>query len=512
MLAAVLLFVLLAFWLLLRSWRNAGWLSALGENLARLFERKIVIIPVVLVFSLALLVISHTGQAFDLLVASPYQAAVERIMPIFSLVSVLVSLTFVLIVLLGLVPHLQGTARWVAGAREAWRNTPRKEKYFAIITTVFVAVFLFAIMEITLRLLRPQPTYSYLQESVGEQYAPSDFIPFTLKPNYEEKSPSQEFPGEQVTITTNSLGLRGAEVSLEKPAGVKRVLVLGDSYTFGVYVEDDETYSAVLESLFREEGAQVEVINAGYADGWEPDEHYAWLVNRGLEFEPDLVIYGFFVGNDISGLFPEYWSELDARGLPTRIDDPNYYVDTFGRLRSRAKDRYAVGFDLIYRVPVLRESHLAIFLNSIIHDLLTRLTPKYERSEYGHFPFILRESSDELMLEQEKLFLDLVAGMDAVAGEHGAEFMVLMIPVNFQVEPDFLAMVYGPKYKVERNYYEEVKPVFDEMDVLYLDVLEEMTAIPGQYFPRNGEVHFNPAGHRFAAEQLKSFLDENGLP
>ena len=105
-------------------------------------------------------------------------------------------------------------------------------------------------------------------------------------------------------------------------------------------------------------------------------------------------------------------------------------------------------------------------------------------------------------------------GQTLTATVYGVESMegVLMIPVNFQVEPDFLAMVYGPKYRVERNYYEEVKTIFDEMDVLYLDMLEEMTAIPGQYFPRNGEVHFNPAGHRFTAEQLKSFLDEKGLP
>ena len=39
-----------------------------------------------------------------------------------------------------------------------------------------------------------------------------------------------------VHITTNSLGLRGPELAA-KPAGVRRVLALGDSFTFGHAVE-----------------------------------------------------------------------------------------------------------------------------------------------------------------------------------------------------------------------------------------------------------------------------------
>ena len=192
---------------------------------------------------------------------------------------------------------------------------------------LFVTLFTMLIVsELAIRFLMPQPTYSRLLLLTGEQYTEGDFIPFTLKPNYEAKSPSMEFPGKLVTIRTNSLGLRGKETSIRKPNGVKRILVLGDSYTFGVYCENSEVYPAFLETLYEQEGlSNIEVINAGYADGWSPDEHYAWLVNRGIEFRPDIIMYGFFIGNNIAGIGPSNWIELDRHDLPVRISNPNIY-------------------------------------------------------------------------------------------------------------------------------------------------------------------------------------------
>lgn len=61
-------------------------------------------------------------------------------------------------------------------------------------------------------------------------------------------------------IHINSLGLRGAEVTTA-PGKRIRILMLGDSYTFGSGVRDEETFGAVAErSLGRPD---VDVINAG---------------------------------------------------------------------------------------------------------------------------------------------------------------------------------------------------------------------------------------------------------
>ena len=68
-----------------------------------------------------------------------------------------------------------------------------------------------------------------------------------------------EFLGETVTI--NSMGLRGAEVTVPKPKARRRILCFGDSITFGYGVSDYETYAFHLGQALN--SARIEVVNAG---------------------------------------------------------------------------------------------------------------------------------------------------------------------------------------------------------------------------------------------------------
>jgi len=382
---------------------------------------------------------------------------------------------------------------------------------------LFVTLFIMLMVsELAIRFLKPQTTYSNILLLTGHQYTEGDFNPFTLKPNYEAKSPSMEFPGKMVTIRTNSLGLRGKEISIKKPNGVKRILVLGDSYTFGVYCENSEVYPTLLETLYEQEGlSNIEIINAGYADGWGPDEQYAWLVNRGIEFRPDIIIYGFFIGNDITGINPSGWIELDRHDLPLRIVNPDIYIDKFGRIRSKVKDSKTGAQEFVYRIPLLRESHFFILFNRVVQKLYrtNNGTNNMINNGWGDTPFdtILKPSLSKEHQGKDELFLKLVNGMREVANNNGAKFLLLMIPVNFQVEPEeFLKKVLGSsKFDIERDYFEELEPILEQMNIEYLNLLSLMRSHPeGKYYPRNGEVHFNPNGHKFTANELKKELDE----
>jgi hypothetical protein len=83
--------------------------------------------------------------------------------------------------------------------------------------------------------------------------------------------------------------LRGRrEIPYEKPAGVRRVLVLGDSFTFGQDVSDDETYCHQLERLLP--GA--EVLNLG-VHGYGHDQMLLYLQEEGAKYRPDVVLLGF---------------------------------------------------------------------------------------------------------------------------------------------------------------------------------------------------------------------------
>ena len=111
----------------------------------------------------------------------------------------------------------------------------------------------------------------------------------------------------------NMDGFRGPERSREKPHGVSRVAVIGDSTAMGWGVEEADTYSARLDQSLNLDpnGKEFEVLNFGLA-GLNIEEVVQRLENLGLDYDPNVVIYGFAL-NDIRG--PHYRESLDPEYL-----------------------------------------------------------------------------------------------------------------------------------------------------------------------------------------------------
>lgn len=91
-------------------------------------------------------------------------------------------------------------------------------------------------------------------------------------------------------VSSNTQGLRGRrEYAVPKPPGVQRVLVLGDSFTFGDEVSDDETYCHLLQASLP---ADVEILNLG-VHGYGHDQMLLYLQEVGARYQPDVVLLGF---------------------------------------------------------------------------------------------------------------------------------------------------------------------------------------------------------------------------
>lgn len=107
----------------------------------------------------------------------------------------------------------------------------------------------------------------------------------------------------EVEYRVNALGLRGPETTIEKPAGVRRVAVLGDSIAFGYWVRERDGFPRQLEELLqgRAAGERVEVLDFG-VPGYNLDQEIEALRSRALELSPDLVVVAFCL-NDLEGLF-----------------------------------------------------------------------------------------------------------------------------------------------------------------------------------------------------------------
>lgn len=91
-------------------------------------------------------------------------------------------------------------------------------------------------------------------------------------------------------VSSNSQGLRGRrEYAVPKPSGVQRVLVLGDSFTFGDEVGDEETYCHYLQGMLP---AEIEILNLG-VHGYGHDQMLLYLQEVGARYRPDVVLLGF---------------------------------------------------------------------------------------------------------------------------------------------------------------------------------------------------------------------------
>jgi hypothetical protein len=105
-----------------------------------------------------------------------------------------------------------------------------------------------------------------------------------------------------VPVHINSLGFRDRrDYSLDKPPNTFRILVLGDSVTFGHGTLDETTYPFLLEQALRQWRPSVnwEVWNLG-VPGYNTGQELAYLREIGPRARPDLVIVGFFP-NDFTG-------------------------------------------------------------------------------------------------------------------------------------------------------------------------------------------------------------------
>jgi len=105
-----------------------------------------------------------------------------------------------------------------------------------------------------------------------------------------------------VPVTINRLGLRDdREYVLDKSPRTFRILVLGDSVTFGDGSVNEHTYPFLLEQKLKAWRSDVDwqVWNAG-VPGYNTSQELAHLLDEGPRFQPDLVIVGFFE-NDFVG-------------------------------------------------------------------------------------------------------------------------------------------------------------------------------------------------------------------
>ncbi len=311
-----------------------------------------------------------------------------------------------------------------------------------------------------------------------------------------------KMPDSTTHIKINSKGLRDKSYGYKKPEGIMRIVVLGDSFTWGYGVEDKERYTEILEDGLLE---NIQVINMGVT-GYGTDQEFHTLKNEGVKYNPDLVIIAFQIGTDISDnthtvryTYPKSMFVLDNNNKLTLTNVPVPQKEEWLK-REEIENNDNVTLFLSFRGFMAHHSHAYVFIADRIVSTpkLLNLFKKIgiadketrSRRAYGfdHYNWNLTRA--------------ILTEIDAVAKTNNAKTFIVIVPTREQVNKNFDSELTGALVDLGK-----------ENNITVLDCLPEFrkNAENGEelYFKNDG--HWNANGHRLAAELIYDKLIEEQL-
>jgi hypothetical protein len=121
--------------------------------------------------------------------------------------------------------------------------------------------------------------------------------------------------GRPISYQINSLGFREPEFAIAKPEGVTRIVLLGDSFVFGIGVNGDETLAAQLsrEVARRHPALRDEVVNLGIP-GDNIASHVRLYVDAVPRLAADVVVMYLTLPNDLG-----HWDFQSQRHDAARV-------------------------------------------------------------------------------------------------------------------------------------------------------------------------------------------------
>lgn len=261
-----------------------------------------------------------------------------------------------------------------------------------------------------------------------------------------------------------------------------RIVAIGDSFAAGI-VPYHGNYLTLLERELSPDGS-VEVINMGVT-GTGPVDYLGLLVKEGLAFAPDLVLVGFFVGNDFES--------------PGRRAYEYSYLVTLVRALWQLSNA---------RVPAMATGDGPVIQYSEDEPILARdkfLEIEVDRS------WIYRTGADRLIPAAARAASHL-REMHRAARSAGAEFAVVIIPGEVQIAPALQAEVRRASGTAgdELDFELPNRVIAAELaghDIAVLDLLpafREEASRTRLY--RLQDTHWNLAGNRLAATRIAAYL------
>ena len=336
--------------------------------------------------------------------------------------------------------------------------------------------------------------------------------------------------GKPFVLRINSSGQRGADLERRHPAQ-RRILFIGDSFTIASSLREQDLFVEHTQRLLSDAlGKPIRTINGG-VDGYNTFQELAYYRYHGKFLQPDVVVLCFYVGNDFrdNAVGTQRGGDLNPVLIPqAMIDQYKEAPDPFLRHQDRTLLRDPLSGTIVpkpawaWMEALQRRSLFMRLLGSRYarakgkwtDDLwLLDLENRYYFYEIG----LYQQRNHPLIRLTRNLTLDCIAQMRSAVEADGAEFMVLILPAQNQVDPAHWQQTLSSLEVEEENlgplHMAHPNQVIGEFcsshKIPYLDLLTPFAAADRPqdlYLGIVQDLHFSPAGHQLAAKEITNFL------
>lgn len=322
-------------------------------------------------------------------------------------------------------------------------------------------------------------------------------------------------------VITNSWGFHASEFNIEKKSNELRIVVLGDSYVEALQIPLDKTFSMILEKYLNQSkltNKKIVVYPIGIS-GNGTYLNYLYYLNYARKLKPDIVILAFLFGNDLrddsdelSKIYLKQTSDFAIKIKPQpKFDSEGNLIISLPQIKS-SSNKIILEFK-----NVLKKSKAIVFLyNQFVQMKNNYFIKKSEKKEeLGFIPIdnqVALKNYPEYWENAWLLEKKLLQIFKETVEKDGAKFILISLTEHWRVDKNAL-----------RNYSWYNQLDLDKPEKMLSEIAKDLEIT---YFPllpyfrmkfekdKTMEVfecdgHWNEIGHRWAAEVLFQFFQEN---
>lgn len=352
--------------------------------------------------------------------------------------------------------------------------------------------------------------------------------------NFLEPRNSIEF---RYTFQTNSQGLRHRELPLEKAPGTRRIFVVGDSFTEGDGVSDEDRFSDLLDARFSALGSEVQFLNGGLT-GTGPLEYGRFFFGVGTKYSPDALLICVFV-NDVANTpehhDPAHGLKPPKHSLKSRIFDalwPRIHAQVRGFINRWEYDSRAITNDLVGTISKearsrgIPEGEIDKWQRSLPKELVdaanrgefqgAELTPGLLYPDYWVDSIDISNDGARKKWENMASILDEIV---KEARNRQIEPAVVLIPSKFQYDPRSHGVTdpyvvtgtkVDSKWLVEeteiqrrmKNWAASAQTPLLDLTPVFRQAVKSHSDLNYVY-----DLHWTPHGHQIAADAIAGWLE-----